>query len=167
MTTTDSENPNINTWPELESFLSGYKDSDTLQQLLEDLWNKIEGDPLPNEPFRTLRGTQDVIQALSSETRNRLDNLQTELDQTQVGVGLSGDGSYNADQETYYLKHATSVMNALKILDSLINEAINNCNLEVEDSNTVNLSINKYRERTVLEANVLISNESGNGIIVK
>lgn len=167
LTTTDSENPNINTWPELESFLSGYKDSDTLQQLLEDLWNKIEGDPLPNEPFRTLRGTQDVIQALSSETRNRLDNLQTELDQTQIGVGLSGDGSYNADQETHYLKHATSVMNALKILDSLINEAINNCNLEVEDSNTVDLSINKYRERTVLEANVLISNESGNGIIVK
>jgi hypothetical protein len=89
------------------------------------------------------------------------------LDQTQVGVGLSGDGSYNADNETHYLKNATSVMNALKILDGLINEAINNCNIEVQDTNTVNLSIDKYSTNTILTANVLLSTEAGNGIIAK
>jgi len=58
-------------------------------------------------------------------------------------------------------------MNALKILDSLINEAINNCNLEAEDTNTVNLNIEKYREGTVISANVLISRDEGNGIIAR
>jgi hypothetical protein len=58
-------------------------------------------------------------------------------------------------------------MNALKILDGLINEAINNCNLEVQDSSTVNLSIDKYSARTVLTANVLVSSDAGNGIIAK
>lgn len=151
----------------IQNFLDGFDDDDTLKDLLISLKEELWGDPIPNEQFRTLRGIEDFVEILASATRNRDENLQTELDQTQVGVGLSGDGSYNADNETYYLKNATSVMNALKILDGLINEAINNCNLEVEDSNTINLNINKYRESTVLSANVLISRETGNGIIQK
>jgi len=53
-------------------------------------------------------------------SKSRCDNLQSELNQTQIGIGLSGDGSYSSDQETHYLKNATSVMNALKTLDTLI-----------------------------------------------
>lgn len=125
------------------------------------------GDPLPTEPFRTLRGIEDFVREFKAQSENTDANLQTELDQTQVGVGLSGDGAYNPDKETYYLKDATSVMNALKILDSLINEAINNCNLEVEDTNTVDLTINKQTTKTVLSADVKISTSDGNGIQAK
>ena len=50
-----------------------------------------------------------MLENLKHNLRIQMLNLQTELDQTQVGVGLSGDGAYNPDKETYYLKDATSV----------------------------------------------------------
>lgn len=165
--TRDPRDNKVDTLLEIQDFLEGFTNDDTLQGIINDLREELWGDPTPNTQFRTMRGIQDFVEALASISKNREDNLQTELDQTQVGVGLSGDGSYNADSETYYLKNATSVMNALKILDSLINEAINNCNLQVEDTNTVDLSIDKYRERTVLTANVLVSRDAGNGIVAR
>lgn len=167
LNTVDPEDESINTWVELKNFLEGYKDSEVLKNVLSDLYDSILGDPVPTEPFRTLRGIEDFVRTFKSESENTDANLQTELDQTQVGVGLSGDGAYNADQETYYLKDATSVMNALKILDSLINEAINNCNIQVEDTNTVDLTLQKSPTETLLSADIKISTEQGNGILTK
>lgn len=167
LNTVDSTNTSINTFLELQSFLSGYNDTEKLKDILQKLVDDIMGDPTPNTQFRTLRGIQDFIEELASFSKNRTDNLQKEIDQTQIGVGLSGDGSFNSDKETYYLKDATSVMNSLKILDSLINEAINNCHLESENTETVETKIDKYKERTVVSANVLVSTQEGNGIIVR
>lgn len=167
LTTREPNTDSIDTFPELLDFLAGFKDTDVLQDVLDALVADIMGDPLPTEPFRTLRGIEDFVREFKAQSENTDANLQTELDQTQVGVGLSGDGAYNPDKETYYLKDATSVMNALKILDSLINEAINNCNLEVEDTNTVDLTINKQTTKTVLSADVKISTNDGNGIQAK
>lgn len=167
LATREPDTDSIDTFPELLDFLAGFKDTDVLQDVLDALIADIMGDPLPTEPFRTLRGIEDFVREFKAQSENTDANLQTELDQTQVGVGLSGDGAYNPDKETYYLKDATSVMNALKILDSLINEAINNCNLEVEDTNTVDLTINKQTTKTVLSADVKISTDDGNGIQAK
>lgn len=167
LATREPDTDSIDTFPELLDFLAGFKDTDVLQDVLDALIADIMGDPLPTEPFRTLRGIEDFVREFKAQSENTDANLQTELDQTQVGVGLSGDGAYNPDKETYYLKDATSVMNALKILDSLINEAINNCNLEVEDTNTVDLTINKQTTKTVLSADVKISTNDGNGIQAK
>lgn len=167
LATREPDTDSIDTFPELLDFLAGFKDTDVLQDVLDTLVADIMGDPLPTEPFRTLRGIEDFVREFKAQSENTDANLQTELDQTQVGVGLSGDGAYNPDKETYYLKDATSVMNALKILDSLINEAINNCNLEVEDTNTVDLTINKQTTKTVLSADVKISTDDGNGIQAK
>lgn len=167
LATREPDTDSIDTFPELLDFLAGFKDTDVLQDVLDALVVDIMGDPLPTEPFRTLRGIEDFVREFKAQSENTDANLQTELDQTQVGVGLSGDGAYNPDKETYYLKDATSVMNALKILDSLINEAINNCNLEVEDTNTVDLTINKQITKTVLSADVKISTNDGNGIQAK
>lgn len=88
------------------------------------------------EVSQTLKETKDNLQKLQTYTVTRDHNLQQELDQIQVGVGLSGDGSYNADQETNYLKEATSIMNSLRILDSLLKKALNNSggtNIDYED----------------------------------
>ena len=163
----DEDKDTIDTWPELQAFLEGFKDSDTLLQILTDLWHNIQGSPLPNPPFRTLRGIQDFVEALKSYSINRMNNIQSELDQTQVGVGLSGDGAYNPDTETYYLKDATSVMNALKILDSLINEAINNCHYLSEDTESVKIDIKKEPTKTTIRAWVKTSSENGNDILIK
>ena len=78
----------------------------------------------PTREFRTLRAIEDFVRILKADSEATDNNIQSELDNTQIGVGLSGDGSYNADKETYYLKDATSIMNALKVLDSLMYEAI-------------------------------------------
>lgn len=163
----DPADDKINTLPELQAFLDGYTDKDTLADILQNLHEDIWGDPFPTEPFRTLRGIEDFVREFKSQSENTDENLQTELDQTQIGVGLSGDGSYNPDKETHYLKDATSVMNALKIIDSLINEAINNVNLQVADTNSIDMNIDKQVDKTILSADVRISTVDGNGVVVK
>lgn len=100
----DESSEYIGTFKELQNFLDGYKDSDRLRTILDNL--------------------EDKIIPLATWVKNRTDNLQTELDQTQVGVGLSGDGSFQPDEETNYLTPATSVMHALRILDHYIKDNI-------------------------------------------
>ena len=73
---------------------------------------------------------EEIIKDGFEGTQEMLNSIQGELDNTQIGVGLNSDGSYSPDKETFYLKNTTSIMNALKTLDSLINEAIDTCNLE-------------------------------------
>ena len=53
---------------------------------------------------------------------SKLKALQQELDQTQVGVGLNGDGSFDQlnMRDTKYLQDVQSVIRALKVLDEEI-----------------------------------------------
>lgn len=157
----------IETLLELQDFLDGFTDQDTLKGALINLRDELWGDPAPNTQFRTMRGIQDFVEALASLTKNRDDNLQSELDQTQIGVGLSGDGSFSPDQETNYLREATSVSNALRILDGLIHQVIVDWNFEVQSTDTVDLQLERYKNKTLLTANVLISKSDGNSIIAK
>lgn len=167
LTTTNPDDPTIDTFKELQAFLDGYTDQDTLKQILADLVSDIYGDPIPSKEFRTLRGIEDFVRTFKAESENTDANLQTEINQTQIGVGLDSDGKYSADQETTYLKNATSVMNALRILDSLINDAINNTNIQVADTNTVDLTLDKQSASTTISGKVKLSSLSGNGIVAK
>lgn len=155
LTTVDELDSKINTLPELQNFLEGYSDTDKLQTILQNLASEIKGNPLK---VQTLADLETALLALTQVTKNRADNLQSELDQTQIGVGLSGDGSYNADQETHYLKNATSVMNALKILDGLIRRL----NYEFEDTDSIELlpTTDEDTNVTTLRANVKIAEDS-------
>lgn len=164
---TDIDESGINTFAELQKFLEGYSHTHNLQQVLEDLYNKIQGNPVPNEGFKTFRDIQEFITVLAEATKNRYENLQSEINQTQTGVGLDSDGSFSPDQETTYLKNATSVMNALRTLDSLINQAINNCNIQSKATDSVNVDILKEANKTTISAQVKISSELGNDIQVK
>lgn len=167
LNTTNSEDPSIDTWTELENFLKGYTDQDTLSTILSNLLNNILGDPIPSESFRTLRGVEDFVRELKSRLENRDENLQTELDQTQVGVGLSSDGSYSPDQETYYLKGATSVMNALKTLDQLIHDSLQEFIINPANKDVVPLEIIKTPNGYNIGASLLLSNQQGNQLIKK
>lgn len=99
-----------------------------------------------------------------SDRKKESNNLQTELDQTQVGVGLSSDGSFNPDQETNYLKSSTSVMNALKTLDGLIAETSSPSKLLPVETDTVSIAIDKDTVDSNISANVKVAN--GSDIIV-
>lgn len=167
LNTFDSESEEINTLPELKSFLEGYTDTEKLKQILVDLYNNILGDPAPTAQFRTLRAIEDFIRVLKSESEASDKNLQSEIDNTQIGVGLSGDGSYNADKETYYLKDATSIMNALKVLDSLMYEALKGITIQASNEDVVNLNVRKELEGYVIGAQLNLSNVLGNDLIKK
>lgn len=162
--TVDDSDSQINTLPELQKFLRGFDYTHNLYQHLRDLWNEIQGTPTPSTTFRTLRGVQDFVETLASVSNNRDNNFQTELDQTQVGVGLSGDGSFSPDQETNYLKSATSVMNALRTLDGLIAQALRTSKLIPTETNTVSITVDEDVKSSNISANVKVSD--GSDIIV-
>lgn len=162
--TVDDSDSQINTLPELKKFLRGFDYTHNLYQHLRDLWDEIQGTPTPNTTFRTLRGVQDFVETLASVSNNRDNNLQTELDQTQVGVGLSGDGSFSPDQETNYLKSATSVMNALKTLDELIAKALRTSKLIPIETSTASITVDEDVSSSNISANVKVSN--GSDIII-
>lgn len=163
----DKSTSKINTLKELQSFLEGYTDSDKLSDVLEELWNKIQGSTLPTEEFRNLRGVEDFVRKLAQFTKDRTDNLQTELDQTQIGVGLSSDGSFSPDKETNYLQDATSIMNALRILDGLVQQALSNMALSTESKDVVPLVVRKEAGGYVIGASLKLSNVFGNDLVKK
>ncbi len=158
--TVDDSDSQINTLPELQEFLKGFDQTHNLYQHLRDLWDEIQGTPTPDTTFRTLRGVQGFVEALASASNN----LQTELDQTQAGVGLSEDGSFSPDQETNYLKSTTSIMDALKTLDGLIAKALKNSKLVPIETNTVSITVGEDVNSSNISSNVKVSN--GSDIIV-
>ena len=167
LNTMDNTSNQINTLPELKFFLEGYTDTQKLRHVLLDLQAEILGNPIPSEDFRTLRAIEDFVRILKADSENTDKNLQSELDNTQVGIGLSGDGSYNSDTETYYLKDATSVMNALKILDSLMYEAISGITIQASNTDVVDLNVRKELEGYIIGAKLNLSNVIGNDLIKK
>lgn len=162
--TVDDSDSQINTLPELQLFLEGYNDTQKLRHVLLDLQAEILGNPLPTQEFRTLRAIEDFVRILKADSETTDKNIQSELDNTQIGVGLSGDGSYNADKETYYLKDATSIMNALKTLDGLIAEALRTSKLVPIETNTASITVDEDVTSSNISANVKVSN--GSDIIV-
>ena len=109
--------------------------------------------------FDTVDDSDSQINTIP-ELQNFLRNLQTELDQTQVGVGLSEDGSFSPDQETNYLKSTTSIMDALKTLDELIAKALKTSKLVPIETNTVSITVGEDVNNSNIQSNVKVSNES-------
>lgn len=113
--------------------------------------------------FDTVDDSDSQINTLP-ELQKFLRNLQTELDQTQVGVGLSEDGSFSPGQETNYLKSTTSIMDALKTLDGLIAKALKTSKLVPIETNTVSITVGEDVNSSNISANAKVSN--GSDIIV-
>lgn len=117
------------------------------------------------EDFNTLKKIQDIIYKMSTTCKNQYDTLQAELDETQLGVGLNSSGSFSPDIETNYLKTATSIMNALRILDSKIKEALNGITLNVDNRDVVPLTIRKDANGYTLGAQLQLSAVQGNDLV--
>lgn len=67
-----------------------------------------------------LHGTLgDLLRDLQNSVKSKLNSLQQELDETQAGAGLNGDGSFDQlnMKNTTYLDGSTSIVEALKALD--------------------------------------------------
>lgn len=157
----------IDTWKELQNFLTGISDDQKLTELLTSNLNTIYGNPIPTEEFRTLRGIEDFVRALQSSLVNAIKNVTAELDATQTGVGLNADGSFSADSETNYLTAATSVMNALKILDAKVKEISLEKTFNSNNSDVIQLYFNNTSTNTTIDAVLKLSAESGNNLIKK
>lgn len=162
--TTNSEDSSITTWVELSNFLAGIKDSSTLQGLLDQNLNTIYGDPLPSEEFRTLRGIEDFVRVFKQNHKTQIANLKKEVDATQAGVGLDASGNFMPDADTNYLQSATSVMNALKILDAKVLEAIAYNTLYTTNPDVIDLEIIPERQKTRINGVLKLSAEEGNAL---
>lgn len=155
----------IDTLYKLVEFTKGYTTSDTLQALLDKLWNKIEGDTLPSEQFRTLRGIEDWLIKYKTENAAKQAQLLEEINNAEEGVGLSVDGTFSADASTNYLKDATSVMNALRILDTKLHDFISQNTLEVQQSDPiVKLKLTQGKNSQIIDALMNLSSEAGNSL---
>lgn len=155
----------IDTLYKLVEFTKGYTTSDTLQVLLDKLWNKIEGDTLPSEQFRTLRGIEDWLIKYKTENAAKQAQLLEEINNAEEGVGLSVDGTFSADASTNYLKDATSVMNALRILDTKLHDFISQNTLEVQQSDPiVKLKLTQGKNSQIIDAIMNLSSEAGNSL---
>ena len=113
--------------------------------------------------FDTVDDSDSQINTLP-DLQKFLRNLQAELDETQVGVGLSEDGSFSPGQETNYLKSTTSIMDALKTLDGLIAKALKTSKLVPIETNTVSITVGEDTNSSNISANAKVSN--GSDIIV-
>lgn len=158
----DAVDTNINTLPELQEFLSGYTDQDHLSSLLQNIFDTIYGTPLPTAEFRTLRAIEDFVRAFKSESINSDIQLHTELDQTQQGVGLNGDGSFPTITGTNYINSATSVIDALRVLDGQIHTAIANYNITAVNEDVVDLTVTRSALSQSIKAVLKLSPQEGN-----
>ena len=155
----------IDTLYKVVEFTKGYTTSDTLQALLDKLWNKIEGDTLPSEQFRTLRGIEDWLIKYKTENAAKQAQLLEEINNAEEGVGLSVDGTFSADASTNYLKDATSIMNALRILDTKLHDFISQNTLEVQQSDPiVKLKLTQGKNSQIIDAIMNLSSEAGNSL---
>jgi hypothetical protein len=156
----------IDTLPELAAFLEGYTNKDTLKQLLTALWNTIEGDILPTTQFRTLRGIEDYIIEYKTANDYKQGTLLEEMNNLEIGVGLNPDGSYSPDVNTNYLQNATSVMNALQILDKVLHKYVSANVPSVRNTDeAVQLTLSQELDSYVIAAALKLSTQAGNQII--
>ncbi len=158
-----SEGQDINTLPDLKDFLNGYTNADTLKDIVEALYDKIQGTPVPN--LKTLRDIENLLIALKETIENREHNIQKELDDTQNGVGLNQDGTYSPDANSNYLQNSTSIVNALHILDNLIYTAIQEYTLEVSNEGNVQLKADKTLTGYRLSGNIKVNTDPNNQLI--
>lgn len=144
----------------IDDYLEGSLENEsTLIKDLEKLILDIMGDPLPSKPYRTLRGIEDVFTKRKVLIDNKIKELQGEVDNIELGVGLEASGAYRPDQDTKYLKGTVSVMHALKVLDSMIDEAITHTNLTPVKTNSVDIQVKNLKEGTEISADVLLDQE--------
>jgi len=61
-----------------------------------------------------------ILQTSITTNTTGISALKSELDATQIGSGLGADGSYTQDATTNYIKTASSLQNADKLLDTQI-----------------------------------------------
>jgi hypothetical protein len=93
--------------------------------------------------------------------------IRTVLEQALVGVGLDATGAYVPDDTTTYLTEATSVMDALKILDGILNKVKSVVFEANNDGTLVPLTITQDDEKVVFKADLKVSAEPGQGLIKK
>lgn len=156
----------IDTLKELKEFLKGYTNEDTLDDLLDNLWQLIEGNILPSEQFRTLRGVEDFIINYKTTNDYKQSLLLEEVNNIETGVGLNANGSYSPDMSTNYLKDTTSVMNALQTLDKVLYKYVSTNVPSVRNTDpAVNLSLTQELNSYVLSAALNLSTQGGNQLL--
>ncbi len=159
----DKDYANVKNWSHLDKLFEGLDTSKSVATHLYELWVKIMGDANPDNKYDTLMKIKTHLEDANKKIKQNLD----ELNAIETAVGLHATGEYKSDPSTKYLKEATSVMDALAILDRLIDEAIKHQNIQVEDTPSLDLTIHHLNDKNVLKGDVKISSEDNNILLIK
>lgn len=115
----------ISNFKDVKNFLSGFVSGQNLYDIIN---NMIIGSGTPQTGYTNLNEiAQQIIRVETSLTQSLADEL-VEINNIENGVGLDGNGSYQADPNTNYIQSARSVANALHILDAQMKVAIDKIN---------------------------------------
>lgn len=90
----------------------------------------------------------DAIAQEITDRQTAVSNVQTELDATQVGAGLSVTGGYVASAGANYISGATSLHNASILLDNAINGVQTSLTNEITNRQTADQSIQSELDAT-------------------
>ena len=89
-----------------------------------------------------VKTNEDAISQEVTDRTNADTALQNELDATQTGAGLDGDGSYTAPASATYINSASSLFNATVLLDTQLNTNTDAISQEVTDRTTAVAALN-------------------------
>lgn len=109
-------------------------DKQTLYWYYNDTFEPlIESDSLENiatilKDFELHGQLRDLLRDFKNSYESKLKSIQQELDQTQSGAGLNGDGSFDNlnMKNTTYLDGSRSIVEALKALDRELSNTVAN-----------------------------------------
>ena len=153
LSTKDTANIQINTFPELQDFLTGFTDSDTLKDALAKVVSSIMGDPLPTSNFRTLRGIEDFVRVLQSTLENKDINIQSvdtntvdltinkTVDKTEISgivkISTVDGNSVITKNDGIFCKIASTYENGIltiKVNDAIVGQHVIGLSTVVEDA---------------------------------
>ena len=108
-----------------------------IQKAIQDAINGIIGGA--SDGYNTLKKIEDLMKAQDG----KISSLQSELDATQVGAGLSEDGSYVSETGSNYIDAAKSLKEADKLLDAQIKAVADNAT-KVAAGNGINVQTSDH-----------------------
>lgn len=136
---------------------------------IADAESLANADKKLDEAIGVVSGKADTNAEDIATVSGVVDSVSGKLDTTIVGAGLDADGTYIVNHDTKYLNHAESLADADNKLDAALSELsdiVAKNELVVNDSTSIDFTLDKTSDKTTLNGNVIVSQRQDNNITI-